>query len=86
MEWLDGRPSARVEAPCHVSGHLEHMNLDEIAGLMGLEFALGYGVIIAALANAKLTLSGDMSAWPSEWGELTHRVTIMRVPRSVPAH
>lgn len=71
MEWLNGLPSARVDAPSHVFEQLEEMNLAHVAGTMGLEFALGYGVMIAALAKAKLTLSGDMSAWPAEWGDLS---------------
>lgn len=76
MEWLDGLPSARVEAPGHVSTQLEEMNLSHIDGSMGLEFALGYGVMIAALAKAKLTLAGDLSAWPMEWGTLSrHNLT-----------
>lgn len=76
MEWLDGLPSARVETPGHVSNHLEEMNMVPIAGAMGLEFALGYGVLIAALSRAKLTLSGDLSAWPSEWGDLSYHTSI----------
>lgn len=72
MEWLDGLPAARVEAPGHVSAQLEEMNMDHVVGTMGLEFALGYGVMIAALARTRLTLAGDVSAWPAEWGRLSH--------------
>lgn len=77
MEWLDGLPSAQVEAPGHVSSRLEDMNMTHIVGMMGLEFALGYGVMIAALAEAKLTISGDVSAWPAAWGDLSHPAAIM---------
>lgn len=73
MEWNDGQASARVQAPDGVSHRLECMDITPICGSMGLEFALGYGVMIAALANTKLTLSGDVSAWPKEWGELYPR-------------
>lgn len=71
MEWLDGLPTARVEAPRHVSSQLDDIFLAQVGGTMGLEFALSYGVMIAALGKAKLTLSGDISAWPAEWGALS---------------
>lgn len=86
MEWLNGLPSARVEAPGHVSDQLEDMNVVLIGGAMGLEFALSYGVLIAALAKTKLTLSGDMSAWPAEWGDLSRGNVSVRAENSTRAH
>lgn len=86
MEWSDGRALARVEAPEGVSHRLEDLDIKEVCGTVGLEFALAYGVMIAALANAKLTLSGDVSVWPIEWGALYSRRSSQLVSPKDRAH
>lgn len=73
MHWSEGSPVACVEAPACVTHHLAQLNIAHIEGVTDLAFALGYGVTIAGLAGAKLTITGDASAWPDEWGELTPR-------------
>lgn len=37
---------------------------------MRLGIALSYGVLLATAAGLPLTITGDRSAWPAEWGEL----------------
>jgi hypothetical protein len=78
LAWHDGQPSGRVEAPAFVAW--ERPELDIPLGgpddFMSLGYALGYGVLIATTAGTKLTLTGDVTAWPQEWGVLTARPSV----------
>lgn len=72
LEWRSGEPLGRVEPPPEVVGRLPfEVVLDD--EFMVLAVALGYAVTIAAMAGIKLTITGDVSAWPSDWGALSPR-------------
>ena len=85
MYWEEGAPAACVEASAYIAHQLAQLNISHIEGGVGLAFALGYGVTIAGLVGAKLTITGDVSAWPDEWGELTYR-PVKQAQRADRAH
>ena len=72
LSWRDGAPEARVSSPDHVVELFRRQDMsvryDDEA--MSLPIALGYAVLLAGLSETDLVVSGDRSAWPSEWGEL----------------
>lgn len=75
MAWKGGQARARIVAPAWVidalvDTHIEPRRDDEY---LGLPIALSYGVLVAAVAGALFTISGDKSVWPQEWGELIER-------------
>lgn len=72
LAWEGGQPRARVVAPAWVVQALVDTNIvprpdDEY---LGLPIALSYGVLVASVAGALFTVSGDKSVWPLEWGIL----------------
>lgn len=72
MCWRPTGEAARVLAPAWVVERLAEFDVgvrreDE---LMSLHLAMSYAVLLAALSNAPLCLSGDKSVWPERWGKL----------------
>lgn len=86
LDWEEGEPIACVEAPPHVTHRLSELSIPHREGSMRLPFALGYGVTIAALTEAKLTVTGDVTAWPVSWGDLTFRNAGSRFKQLSQAH
>lgn len=70
--WVEGERRAKVTTPCWISEHplASKILLEPSEEYIGLPMAFSYGVLIAATAGAYFTISGDRSAWPSEWGDL----------------
>lgn len=86
MEWFEGEPSGSVEVPHHLAGRLDALSISPTTGTMRLSFALGYGVLIAAATDAKLTITGDMTVWPDDWGELAPREAAILPMRKAATH
>lgn len=86
LDWQEGEPIACVEAPPHVVDRLAELSISHTEGAMRLPFALGYGVTIAGLTESELTMTGDMTAWPADWGDLNHREPKGRIIRIVQSH
>jgi len=83
MSWQGDQAGARVMAPDWVVDALAERGFpmrgdDEF---VGLAMALSYGVLVASLAGADLTLSGDRSAWPTSWGMLFDKPRLELVAR-----
>lgn len=77
LAWERGLPRARVVAPAWVIEALANTQIvprrdDEY---LGLPIALSYGVLVATVAGALFTVSGDKSVWPQGWGLLIDRPT-----------
>lgn len=72
MSWQGDEPGAKVVAPGWVLDALADRGYPLRAEdeFISLAMALSYGVLVASLAGADLTLSGDRSAWPISWGVL----------------
>jgi hypothetical protein len=72
MDWVDGERRGKVLTPCWISEHplASELLLEPSDELIGLPMALSYGVLLASTAGADLTISGDYSVWPQEWGQL----------------
>lgn len=80
--------SGRVRAPASVVAELVRQNLpvrahDEV---MDLPFALSYGVLLASMSKTNLTISGDRSAWPEDWGALLEGTLRFTMPPRVISH
>lgn len=73
--WHDGEPHGRLKAPAYLCEQLGETFGYREEEAMTLPFALSYAVLLAAISGAKLTLTGDVSVWPDEWGKLYHRST-----------
>jgi hypothetical protein len=72
LGWQSGESVARVETPADVAQVLPfHIPLDD--EYMSLPIALGYAVMISGMSGTKMTLTGDVSAWPEQWGALSTR-------------
>lgn len=83
MSWNGDQAGARVIAPDWVIDALTDRGFpvrddDEF---VGLAMALSYGVLVASMAGADLTLSGDRSAWPLAWGVLFDKPRLELVAR-----
>lgn len=75
LAWQDGLAKARVESPLALVDELSGTDIpfrkdDEF---MVLPIALGYAVLLAGLSKTRLTVTGDVTAWPQEWGSLSER-------------
>lgn len=75
IAWDDAAATGRVISPAWVIGILRFNDVgvrrdDEF---LALPIALSYAILVSAMAGAKLTLSGDFSAWPERWGILKDR-------------
>lgn len=75
LTWQDGEPHGRLKAPAYLCEQLEETFGYREDEAMRLPFALSYAVLLAAISGEKLTLTGDISVWPEEWGKLYHRST-----------
>ena len=72
LGWQCGQSMARVEPPADIVHALPFdIPLDD--EYMSLPIALGYAVMLSGLSGTKMTLTGDVSAWPEEWGSLSVR-------------
>lgn len=71
----------RVIAPSWVIEALEgsHISIRPDDELLALPIALSYAVLVTASCGAPLTLTGDRTAWPEEWGGLKDRDSAGRV-------
>jgi len=83
LAWQNGSARARVEPPAGVADKLgdDDIPLRADDEFMSLPIALGYAVLIAGLSETSLTVTGDVTAWPQEWGSLSERP---RRPRPLP--
>lgn len=79
-------PAGRVEIPGDIADRLAEMEISYVHGDMNLAFALGYGVTIAGLVGAALTITGDLSVWPESWGTLNPRPGVTSAPKVNPVH
>ena|SRR5215217_5718212 len=84
MAWDAGAAKARVVSPRWVVDILQDKNVgvrdqDEF---MALPMALSYSILIATMAGAYLTVSGDTTVWPREWGDLVAAKTGPRIVKS----
>lgn len=75
LAWDGEGARGRVIAPKWVQLALEDKDVGvrDDDDFIGLPVALSYGILLAAMAGAQLTLSGDRSVWPSHWGPLVER-------------
>lgn len=84
LQWELGDRKAVVTAPDEVIFAMEMMDVqvrpsDE---LMIIPVAVSYAMFLAGMANVPLTVSGDCTVWPEDWGELTVRQTPIRLASS----
>ncbi len=88
LAWADGERRGKVVAPCWIEGHsfASSLLMQPSDELIGLPFALSYGVLIAASAGANLTVTGDASVWPEEWGILAEEPRHRTAVRAVKSH
>lgn len=77
LAWRGVDAVGRVAAPRWVVDILTHtmINAREHDEYMGLSLALSYGILVAAAAGAPLTITGDRTVWPAEWGRLLDAAT-----------
>lgn len=68
----EGVGQGQVRAPEHVISQLRQQNIPVRSAdeLMQLPMALAYAVLISTLSDAVMTISGDKTAWPIQWGTL----------------
>ena len=73
MAWALGSPIGSVSMPdaTRLSAIQHHVPLLEPDEPVTLALAVGYAVTIAMLTDQQLCLTGDETAWRSEWGWLT---------------
>ena len=74
LKWRDGERVGRIRAPTEIIeafGDEFAMRADDEFVQLGV--ALGYGVTIASMTEIPLTLTGDRSAWPRQFGVLLPR-------------
>lgn len=72
LDWRSGERVGRVEPPAEVAERLP-FDVPVEDEFITLPMALGFAVTIAALAGSKLTITGDVTAWPEDWGVLSPR-------------
>lgn len=73
MSWQDDQPQGSIYFPPdvrHLAEEADHF-LVQHGETLTLGMALGIGVMLAALTNHALCLSGDETAWRQEWGRLS---------------
>jgi hypothetical protein len=66
----DGGSSGQLIVPPAVVDILVEHGYPSLTGLLPIESALAYGVILAGKANRSLVLTGDRIAWRTAWGRL----------------
>ena len=86
LQWLGGQAKGKVFVPCPVAKKELELDLrvqknDEY---LSLPLAISYALFIAAMSGTKLTITGDTSAWPPEWGTLLEgQLRDFRVPAPI---
>lgn len=72
LRWDADERRGRVHTPSWVFDHpvAPDLSLQQNDEYISLALAFSYGLLVAASAGACLTISGDRSAWPGEWGKL----------------
>jgi hypothetical protein len=83
---IDGEPYGRVYAPPDVVSEMleRDMPARQEDEFIWLPLALGYAVTMSGITSAALTLTGDLTAWPQDWGILSERSAFNR--RSARSH
>ncbi|PXA97533.1 hypothetical protein DMC47_13330 [Nostoc sp. 3335mG] len=73
LAWREGEATARVEAPPELEMFFAELRTRQNDEFMDLPIALSYAVLVAAKARRRLTITGDATVWPEEWGQLSER-------------
>lgn len=73
LAWHEGEPSGCLVPPDALLDQARKLGVYKVGEYLRLPFALGLGVLLAGMSGAKLTLTGDTSAWPTDWGDLCPR-------------
>jgi hypothetical protein len=66
-DW-EGGAAARVIVPASLADVMSEHGYPDLVGMLPIESALAYGVIIAGKAGRSLVLTGDRFAWQATWG------------------
>jgi hypothetical protein len=66
----DGAGCASIRLPRSVGVKLQAAMLPPTEESMGIDIALGYGLIIAALGGLPFSITGDATTWRKDWGPL----------------
>lgn len=68
--WEGDARMAKIVAPAVIGLHAARNDLPPIGPAMPVASALAYAVFLAAGTGTPLTISGDHTVWPKEWGNL----------------
>lgn len=75
LKWHNGERVGCIRAPKDILDAFgETLVMRETDEFVQFAFALGYAVTIASMTETPLTLTGDRSAWPNEFGDLMPRL------------
>ena len=73
MLWTqDGKRSALLNIPVYLQDEVEQQSLPDPDETFSLDGALAYGVVLSIRSGLGLRLSGDLSVWREEWGQVIH--------------
>lgn len=70
--WDGQRRAGKLEVPADLRQHIEEGNLPSSDEMFSIDGALAYGLVLSIRSGKKLRLSGDLTVWRAEWGEVIH--------------
>ncbi len=70
MFWDGQRRAGRLEVPDDLKQHIGEGDLPSLDEMFSIDGALAYGLVLSIRSGRKLRLSGDLSVWCPEWGEV----------------
>lgn len=71
MTWgPDGARKGTLVVPHSLREHIEAERMPSTDEALSIDGALAYAVVLSIRAGLSLTLSGDISVWPVEWGQV----------------